>query len=181
MTTPDYRVLRRDLRGLASTLGVVLFLVASVEPAGADGPVITEFMVVNHTTVADQDGAYSPWVEIRNLGAHSTNLLGWTLTDNTSSPEKWVFPGMELAPGQCIVVFASGKNRAISGQELHTNFRLSSSGGYLGLRHPSGSVASEWVSYPPQAPDLSYGSFLYVTESEPLVTNGASVSYFVAV
>src|SRR5205085_9595419 len=40
---------------------------------------ITEFMALNNTTLTDQDGQYSDWIEIYNSGSDTVNLVGWNL------------------------------------------------------------------------------------------------------
>ncbi|HUF74822.1 MAG TPA: CotH kinase family protein, partial [Longimicrobiales bacterium] len=64
-----------------------------------------------------------------------------------------------LAAGQYLVIFASGKDRAAAGSELHTTFRLSKEAEYLALVRPDGaSVAHDYGPvYPPQHDDVSYG------------------------
>ena len=64
-----------------------------------------------------------------------------------------------LLPGGYLVVFASTKNRALPGSELHTNFSLSAGGEYLALVQPDGvTIATEFSTvYPPQRSDVSYG------------------------
>src|SRR4051794_3583189 len=74
----------------------------------AANPVITEFMADNSTSLADGNGAHSDWIEIQNKGDASINLAGWHLTDDASQLNKWTFPSRTLAPGQFLVVFASG-------------------------------------------------------------------------
>src|SRR6266542_1162626 len=55
-------------------------------------------------------------------------------------------------------VFGSGKNRAVPGARLHTDFILKSSGEYLALVKPDGTVATEFApAFPQQYPDISYG------------------------
>src|ERR1017187_9676960 len=94
---------------------------------------ITEFMASNKHTLLDEDGAPSDWIELYNAGTNTVNLDGWHLTDNASNLTKWTFPATNLAPNSFLIVFASGKDRAVAGQELHTDFALSSSGEYLAL------------------------------------------------
>lgn len=60
---------------------------------------------------------------------------------------------MSLAPGQYLLVFASGKDRSNPAAPLHTSFSLSGDDGYLGLLAPDGSVASG-VSFPVCVPRL---------------------------
>ena len=43
--------------------------------------------------------------------------------------------------GLPLIVFASGKDRAIAGSELHANFKLSSDGEYFALVEPSSATA----------------------------------------
>jgi len=79
-----------------------------------------------------------------------------------------------LAPDGYLVVFASEKNRRDPAGELHTNFKLSGSGEYLGLLRPDGvTVAAEFFpTYPIQAPDVSYGLRGSMSE-EALLAPGA--------
>ena len=66
--------------------------------AGAAGPVvISEFLASNRSTLLDDTGQYSDWIEIHNLSSNTVNLLGWSLTDNRGDPGKWVFPATNLA------------------------------------------------------------------------------------
>ena len=122
-------------------------------------PVITEFSASNGGELLDEDGDSSDWIEIWNSGSGAIDLAGWRLTDDASSPSKWVFPAVSLSPGEYLVVFASGKDRGIAGSELHTNFALAASGEYLALISPSGLPSTEFTpSYPPQESGYSYGS-----------------------
>ena len=84
---------------------------------------ITEVMAHNRGTLADSDGDLSDWIEIANFGQTSVDLSGWYLSDSEDVPDKWKIPALTLAPGECAVIFASGKNRTEG--ELHTNFSLS--------------------------------------------------------
>ncbi|OPX22818.1 MAG: hypothetical protein B1H04_04500 [Planctomycetales bacterium 4484_123] len=120
---------------------------------------ISEFMAVNDSALMDQDCQYSDWIEIINAGQTTADLTGWYLTDDPAVPDKWAFPSVQLPVGRMLTVFASGKDRADPGGELHTNFRLSANGEYLALVRPDGlTVEHEYApQYPPQLPDVSYG------------------------
>lgn len=131
------------------------FLISSL----AANPVITEFMASNDGGYLDEDGNASDWVEIKNSGNAAIDLIGWKLTDDVTLPSKWVFPSLTLQPGEHLIVFASGNNRAIAGAELHTNFSLSKAGEYLALISPAGVIATEFApTYPPQKSGISYGT-----------------------
>lgn len=139
---------------------LALWAVASLPLIARAEPVmISEFMAANQTGIDDEDGDGSDWIELRNVSAAAVNLAGWTLTDNAALPAQWAFPAVSLPAGGYLVVFASGKDRADAGSELHTNFKLSSGGEYLGLFPPASTVpASQFApAFPPQVTDVSYG------------------------
>ena len=127
--------------------------------ASAQSVIINEFMAANQTGIDDENGDGSDWIELRNASGAAVNLAGWTLTDTAAVPAMWAFPAVNLPANGYLVVFASGKNRAVAGRELHTNFKLSSSGEYLGLFPPGSAVpASEFAPvFPQQVTDVSYG------------------------
>ncbi|MGC3959732.1 MAG: lamin tail domain-containing protein [Verrucomicrobiota bacterium] len=137
---------------------VLALLWVALLPAVAQ-PIISEFMAQNNTVLADEDGAFSDWIEIYNPGPGATNLNGFYLTDDASNLTKWRFPVQSLAAGGYLVVFASGKNRAVPGTQLHTSFSLDADGEYLALVASNGTtvVSSFGTAYPEQYPDTSYG------------------------
>ena len=73
--------------------------------------VINEVQTSNGSTLMDEDGDYSDWVELLNCGPGAVNLAGWGLSDRASNPMKWVFPSCPLEAGERRIVFASSKDR----------------------------------------------------------------------
>ncbi len=140
------------------SLGVVFTVLASSLRA-EERLFITEFMAANRETIQDQDGDSSDWIELYNEGTNAVNLAGWHLTDDPANLTKWTFPSTNLPSGSFLVVFASGKNRAVAGAELHASFQLNSDGEYLALVKPDGvTIAHEYApGFPPQLTDRSYG------------------------
>jgi hypothetical protein len=121
-------------------------------------PIISEFVASNSDGLADQDGDHSDWIEVYNPTASPIDLGGWFLTDDPDVADRWRFPSVTLEPSGFLVVFASDKNRATAGAELHTNFKLGASGDYLALNRPDGTVAQAFSpAYPRQSNDVSYG------------------------
>ena len=59
-----------------------LFLAAALPSSAL--PIISEFMAQNETVLADEDGAFSDWIEIYNPGPGSLDLNGYYLTDEAS-------------------------------------------------------------------------------------------------
>lgn len=124
-------------------------------------PVINEFLADNtggEGALLDLDGDSPDWIEIRNAGSTTTNLAGWHLTDDVAVPAKWTFPAVTMQPGAMLVVFASAKNRALAGTELHTNFSLNAGGEYLALTRPDNTIASAFApAYSAQREGVSHG------------------------
>jgi PA14 domain/Bacterial Ig domain/CotH kinase protein/Chitobiase/beta-hexosaminidase C-terminal domain/Lamin Tail Domain/Immunoglobulin domain len=139
---------------------------------------ISEFLASNDVGLTDEDGDHSDWIEIYNSGATTVNLAGWRLTDESGVLDKWVFPSVDLAPKGFLLVFASNKDRSIAGTPLHTNFKLSSDGGYLALVKPDGSIAHEYNLYPAQYTDKPYGIQQTVSTIQ-LVGPAAPLKYFI--
>ena len=118
------------------------------------------------------------WIELHNTGGASVPLAGWHLTDTPTNLTKWTFPATNLAPGGYLIVFASGKNRATNGAELHTNFQLNEGGGYLALVAADGTTILSAFHYPEQRANVSFGLGRQVTTSTLLAT-GAVARFFV--
>jgi hypothetical protein len=145
-------------RSLIKIGGLMVMTCATVLSLRA-GPMISEFMAANTNVLADEDGAYSDWIELHNPDATAVNLAGWYLTDSASSKTKWQLPAVTLAPGAYLVIFASSKDRTNPSGKLHTNFALGAGGEYLGLIRPDGATAeSEFEpAFPAQSDNMSYG------------------------
>ena len=128
------------------------------DPTG-DHPFISELVAVGNGTHQDEDGDTPDWIEIYNPTGADIDLAGYHLTDDPNNLTKWTFPAAPLQTGRYLVVFASDKDRAVAGSELHLNFKLASGGEYLALVAPDGTtVISEFApAYPVQAGGFSFG------------------------
>jgi hypothetical protein len=84
---------------------------------------INELMSTNISIIADEDGAYVDWTEIFNPSDYPIELDGYTLSDDSLSPDKWTFPALSLGSGEYLLVFCSGKNRSPSGEHYETIIR----------------------------------------------------------
>lgn len=142
---------------------------------------ISEFMAANNTTLRDQDGDFSDWIEICNLTDHVVNLEGWYLTDKLGIAQ-WPFPKVSIGARDHLLVIASGKDRRNPSSELHTSFRLDADGECLALLRPDGrTIESAYApEYPHQVADISYGLALqslkpgYFLQPTPGLPNDAS-------
>jgi hypothetical protein len=139
---------------------------------------INEVMAENDGGLRDLDDSSPDWIEIYNDSAVSVDLAGWHLTDSPTNLARWTFPTTILQGGAYLLVFASGKNRAVAGAELHTDFALDSAGGYLALVQPDGVTVVHFIQYSSQRANVSFGTTREVFPT-PLVNPGAMARVFV--
>lgn len=158
--------------GLWIVLSALLFSLRSEASV-----LVSEILTSNTLGLKDEDGQTSEWIELFNAGTNTQSLLGWSLTDDPGHTARWTFPSTNLPAGSYLVVFASGKNRALPGLPLHTDFRLSSKGGYLALLQPGGSTETE-LAYPEQRSDISFGPGVQ-SVSPDLIPPGANAKLWV--
>lgn len=139
-------------------LAVMILLTAIVTSGSirAQGVVINEVMASNQTTIPDDNGDYSDWVEIYNAGLEPVNLSGYGLSDARGNPFKWIFPEVIIAPKQYLLIWASNKNRRNPAAPLHTNFAISAAGEEIVLTRPNGMLLSE-IPPTPMGADISFG------------------------
>lgn len=134
----------------------------AASPIVRGGVLISEFCASNSSTLNDEDGASSDWIEIWNSTNSPVNLAGYYLSTNAATPTQWALPSKTLAANEYLIVFASGKNRVNPAATLHTNFTLSAGGGYLALKRDNGAggyvTLTEFNPYPAQQKDITYGS-----------------------
>ena len=137
---------------------------------------ISEFMADNSTTLSDEDGDYSDWIELHNPASEAIDLSGWYLSDNPDNLIKWIFPQVTIEGNGFIIIFASGKDRHTG--ELHTNFQLSSSGEWVVLSVPDGITKQFDIQFPVQYSNVSYGyideSVSYIDDPTPGAINTTS-------
>lgn len=145
---------------------------------------INEFVAANVNGIVDENGENQDWIELHNPTALAVNLDGWSLTDDETYPDKWIFPARTLAPGGYLVIFCSGKDRRGLTGNLHTNFKLSGPGGeYLALfnsQSPRQTASIFSPVYPDQRNDYSYGVdsqgvWRYYASPTPNAANGTSI------
>ncbi|TVR36589.1 MAG: hypothetical protein EA390_00565, partial [Balneolaceae bacterium] len=138
---------------------------------------LNEIMSSNVTFIADEDGDFEDWIEIYNSGTEPLNLEGYGLSDDYDRPFRWVFPDTTIQPGEFMLIWASGKDRSVPGNELHTNYGISSDGEEVLLTDADGIRLDE---LPPtiipgnssigRQPDGT-GEWLFFTEPTPGSTN----------
>ena len=120
---------------------------------------ISEFVAINDSGIEDEDGDHSDWLEIYNFGDKTVDLHKAYLTDNSEERPSWRFPKTQIAAGEYLIIYLSGKDRRESGRALHCNFSLDGKGEYLAMIAPDGKTIIHDYSpaFPRQEPDTSFG------------------------
>ena len=151
--------------------------------------VISEYLADNAGGALDEDYDSSDWVELYNGTASPVNLNGYYLTDSLGNRTKWKFPAVTISPDSYLLVWASGKDRRVVGQPLHTSFELGD-GEDIGLVAPDGvtlvhsfttpytySSEHQWYG---SLPNVSFGLFngatRYFTVPTPGSINASGIS-----
>ncbi len=122
---------------------------------------INEWMAANTGSVRDPaDAAADDWFELFNGGPADVDLTGFTLTDTTSDPRKFVVPeGFRVPAGGFLLVWADeqpGQSR--TNGDLHVNFKLSQTAEAIALYTPGGTRV-DGVAFGVQSADVSEGRF----------------------
>ncbi|TVQ75769.1 MAG: T9SS C-terminal target domain-containing protein, partial [Balneolaceae bacterium] len=109
--------------------------------------------------ITDEDGDFEDWIELYNAGADTVSLGWYGLSDDYERPFRWVVPqGVSIAPGEFLLIWASGKDRSDPEGELHTGFSIAQEGEEVLLTHFSGERVDEIP--PTRIPsDYSYGRY----------------------
>jgi hypothetical protein len=131
------------------------------DPAAPAQVRINEWMASNQHTIADPvDGAFDDWFELYNAGTTTVNLSGFTLTDTTNAPTRYVIPaGFDIAPKGFLMVWADQQPEQTKiGGELHVNFKLSSGGETIALYDNTGRLLDQ-VTFGNQLADVSEGRY----------------------
>lgn len=135
-----------------------------------EGLVFSEVMAANRTAMPDENGNYPDWLEIWNSSDHAINLKDVGLS-NKGTSIKFLFPDMELAAGERVIVLCDKKNQAIAGKPMHAKFSISSNGEELYIYDPNAYLIDS-VKTPILGVDESYarlpdGSWGTTTSTAP--------------
>ncbi|MEM7233397.1 MAG: CotH kinase family protein, partial [Planctomycetota bacterium] len=141
---------------------------------------ISEVLASNAGGLLDEDDDASDWIEVCSTAEASIDLGGFFLTDNARELERWQFPSVALEPGECLVVFASAKNRRDAAAELHTNFRVDDSGEYVALVAPDGRTVVSAPPVPPLSAEVSFGRLGNASIVRELVSSRSDARFLVA-
>lgn len=104
------------------------------------GVVINELMSANRSAVRDDRGRYADWVELTNASDAPVDVGGWSLTDGEERLVGFTFPEQVMAPGECVLIYATGNLKNVKGYPYHAPFKLNARGERVVLRDRSGAL-----------------------------------------
>ena len=124
----------------------------------AQTPVINELMASNDLAHYDDFFEFDDWVEIYNPGG-LVQLAGYHLSDDPNNLTKYTIPDTDpgttfLTPGDHMIIWLD--RDSVQGV-LHANFKLSPEDEGVWLTDPDGETVLDFIQYPPQQTDISYG------------------------
>ncbi|MDP3150670.1 MAG: CotH kinase family protein [Ignavibacteria bacterium] len=133
----------------------LLFCFFIQEKSSPQSLYINEIMASNAAVIADPDyKAYSDWIELFNASETQINLKDYSITDDLSSPYKYIFQtDLIIQPKNYLLVWADDKNIG-----AHANFKLSASGQQICLFNPLGELVDS-ITFSTQQTDISFGRF----------------------
>ena len=71
---------------------------------------INEISSQNNSTLQDNDGDYSDWIELYNQSPDTINLFGYSISDDKDELDKYILPNINITPSSYLVLFASDKD-----------------------------------------------------------------------
>ncbi|MBO7124811.1 MAG: CotH kinase family protein, partial [Bacteroidales bacterium] len=90
-----------------------------------------------------------------NTSSSAVDISGYYLTDNKDKPRKWQVPtGQSIGAGKFLLVYCDGED--VTGQAMHTNFKLSTGGDVLYM-YSSSMLLLDSVNIKPIEADYTYG------------------------
>ena len=112
--------------------------------------VISE-VVSSNCKLLPQNDQFNDLIELQNVGSETINLNDYYLSDKKKNPFLWQMPHVELAPGECYVVQASGNQNV-----YEAPFKIPATGEAVYISDKNGQCI-EALYVPPLTPDTSYG------------------------
>lgn len=117
---------------------------------------INEVMSSNSHYAQTKSGEFYDWVELYNCTDEDIDLEGFYFSDSGTEPMRWQFPAVKIKAHSYLVVYMSELNGWDGAYEIHTNFKLRSTGETLILSHSSGDVLQQ-IEIPAIQKNVSYG------------------------
>lgn len=160
----------------------ILFLILSLISftAFSQNISINEICTKNNQVITDGDfNQFVDWIELHNNSSADVNITGYFISDDPLFKSKWKFPaGSFISANNYLIVWADDRN--ITVEQHHTNFKLSSGSGFVGI-YDEDSVLIELLEYEEQLENISYGrtnnGWAYFSDPTPGLINEGSIYY----
>ncbi len=140
---------------------------------------INEVCSSNNGNFLDSTGDTPDWIELYNSSDSAVNLAGYTISNDTENPRKYVFSNYLIEAGSYVLLMATG-NVGYKNGVISLPFKLSAEGEELVLTSPDG--LRDELKVPMLEADETYGrtndgggTLNYLTPS-PLATNNTATS-----
>jgi hypothetical protein len=118
--------------------------------------VLNELMADNTKTARNAKGDYADWIELYNRTNQALSLADVYMTDDKAVPRKWRFPAAATIPANgYLIVWADDDSTNSEIRQVHTNFKLSSSGETVFLTNAAG-VVIDSVIFTKQRQDTAW-------------------------
>jgi len=144
--------------------------------APASSSVVINEVAADNTGSVTNGGLFPDWIELRNLGGSSTNLAGWSITDD-SNARQYVFPTNTILPaGGFLVVWCDSATNAPG---LHTGFAFGRNGETVSLFNANTSRVDA-VTFGLQLPDRTVGRIASQWQLTTPTPNAANVAVTLA-
>lgn len=115
----------KSIKKIVAVLALGLIAVPSVMGQGRKELRINEVMVQNDSSIVDEFGRHSAWIELVNPTHAPVNISAIYLTDDINNPQKYYVPTgdakTKIEKGQSVVFFADGQPQDGT---FHLNFTL---------------------------------------------------------
>ena len=134
-------------------IALIVSINTSCQKNSKSGIYINEFLASNSGVNTDSIyHAHVDWIEIYNGYDSIIDISGYYLTDKKSDTTKWSIPmGTRINPKEFLIVWADRQDTS-----LHTNYRLSRSGGQIAL-YSSDKKLLDYIDYNLQELNVSSG------------------------
>jgi len=119
---------------------VILCLFLSNLPNSFCQSIILNEVAPTNNTFLDEDEESKDWIELYNTTNETINLENWSISDDKTDSQKWLFPAIEVAPKDFFTFFASGKDR----KNLLTYRTILQQGDACKYIIPDASTSSNW-------------------------------------
>lgn len=130
----------------------------ALSTAASTPVVINELLASNTSNLADPQGEYDDWIELRNLTDAPLDLAGYHLSDEPNNPRKWQFPAGTTIPADgYLLIWADEDTTDAPG--LHASFKLSAEGEELFLADTDArqNQVLDHIAWGALATDVSFG------------------------